>query len=40
MNDTLGGRPLRIGIATNALRERMVEGVVRISNGGVVVYIY
>jgi glycosyltransferase involved in cell wall biosynthesis len=40
MNDAIGSRPLRIGIATDALRERMVEGEARIANGGVGVYIY
>ena len=36
----IGSRPLRIGIATDALRERMVDGEARIANGGVGVYIY
>ncbi len=33
-------RPLRIGIVTDGLQERMVDGEVRIANGGVGVYIY
>ncbi len=33
-------RPLRIGIITDGLQERMVDGEVRIANGGVGVYIY
>ncbi len=33
-------RPLRIGIATDALYERIVDGEVRIANGGVGTYIY
>ncbi len=32
--------PLRIGIITDGLQERMVDGEVRIANGGVGVYIY
>jgi glycosyltransferase involved in cell wall biosynthesis len=34
------GRPLRIGIATDALHERSVDGEVRIANGGVGVYVH
>ena len=33
-------RPLRIGIATDALHERTVDGEVRIANGGVGVYVH
>ena len=33
-------RPLRIGIATDALYERVVDGEVRIANGGVGVYVH
>ena len=33
-------RPLRIGIITDGLQERTVDGEVRIANGGVGVYIY
>ena len=33
-------RPLRIGIVTDSMRERIVNGEVRIANGGVGVYIY
>jgi glycosyltransferase involved in cell wall biosynthesis len=33
-------RPLRIGILTDGLEERAVDGAVRIANGGVGVYIY
>src|SRR5512147_3027347 len=33
-------RPLRIGILTDGLEEREVDGTVRIGNGGVGVYIY
>jgi glycosyltransferase involved in cell wall biosynthesis len=36
----LEARPLRIGIITDGLQERMVDGEVRIANGGVGVYIY
>ena len=32
--------PLRIGIVTDGLQERIVDGEVRIANGGVGVYIY
>ena len=35
-----GSRPLRIGIATDALYERMLDGEVRIANGGVGVYVH
>lgn len=34
------GRPLRIGIATDALYEQIVDGEVRIANGGVGVYVH
>ena len=34
------GRALRIGIVTDGLQERIVDGEVRIANGGVGVYIY
>ena len=40
MTAETAGRPLRIGIATDALYERIVDGEVRIANGGVGVYIY
>src|SRR5579862_1661520 len=33
-------RPLRIGIVTDSMRERVVDGEARIANGGVGVYIY
>ena len=33
-------RPLRIGIVTDSMHERIVNGEVRIANGGVGVYIY
>ncbi|MGO9265921.1 MAG: hypothetical protein ACLQBA_13760, partial [Candidatus Binataceae bacterium] len=33
-------RNLRIGIVTDGLEERVVDGEVRIANGGVGVYIY
>jgi glycosyltransferase involved in cell wall biosynthesis len=36
----VSSRPLRIGIVTDALRERVVDGEARIANGGVGVYIY
>ncbi len=35
-----GSRPLRIGIATDALYERTVDGEARIANGGVGVYVH
>ncbi len=40
MNAEIANRPLRIGIATDALYERLVEGEVRIANGGVGAYVY
>jgi len=40
MAAALAARPLRIGIITDGLQERMVDGEVRIANGGVGVYIY
>jgi glycosyltransferase involved in cell wall biosynthesis len=40
MTAEIPARPLRIGIATDALHERIVDGEVRIANGGVGVYVY
>jgi glycosyltransferase involved in cell wall biosynthesis len=40
MSDESGARPLKIGIVTDSMRERIVNGEVRIANGGVGVYIY
>ena len=40
MAAALAARPLRIGIITDGLQERVVDGEVRIANGGVGVYIY
>lgn len=40
MTTEIGRRPLRIGIVTDALYERIVDGEVRIANGGVGVYVY
>ncbi len=40
MAAALATRPLRIGIITDGLQERVVDGEVRIANGGVGVYIY
>jgi len=40
MNAEVSARPLRIGIVTDSLLERIVDGEVRIANGGVGVYIY
>jgi len=40
MSDESGVRPLKIGIVTDSMRERNVNGEVRIANGGVGVYIY
>jgi glycosyltransferase involved in cell wall biosynthesis len=40
MNLENGARPLRIGIVTDALQERIVAGEARISNGGVGVYVH
>jgi glycosyltransferase involved in cell wall biosynthesis len=40
MPAALASRPLRIGIITDGLQERVVDGEVRIANGGVGVYIY
>ena len=37
---TVTGRALRIGILADGLQERIVDGEVRIANGGVGVYIY
>src|ERR1700730_14627645 len=35
-----GARPLKIGVVTDSMYERVVDGEVRIANGGVGVYIY
>ncbi len=40
MTAETAGRPLRIGIATDSLHERVVDGEARIANGGVGAYIY
>ncbi|MGO9450820.1 MAG: glycosyltransferase family 4 protein [Candidatus Binataceae bacterium] len=40
MNRASSSRPLRIGIVTDSLWERVVDGEVRIANGGVGVYVY
>ncbi len=40
MSAEVSSRPLRIGIVTDSLRERIVDGEARIANGGVGVYIY
>ena len=40
METQLPARNLRIGIVTDGLQERVVDGEVRIANGGVGVYIY
>src|ERR1039457_4121450 len=40
MTAEIATRPLRIGIATDALHERIVDGEVRIANGGVGVYVH
>ena len=40
MRDKSAARPLKIGIVTDSMRERTVNGEVRIANGGVGVYIY
>jgi glycosyltransferase involved in cell wall biosynthesis len=40
MTIDIGRRPLRIGIITDALHERTVDGEARIANGGVGVYVY
>lgn len=40
MNIEAAARPLRIGIATDALYEQMVDGAAHIANGGVGVYVY
>ncbi|MGA8793033.1 glycosyltransferase family 4 protein [Candidatus Binatus sp.] len=40
MTTESSARPLRIGIVTDSMHERIVNGEVRIANGGVGVYIY
>ena len=40
MNRASSSRPLRIGIVTDSLWERVVDGEVRIANGGIGVYVY
>jgi glycosyltransferase involved in cell wall biosynthesis len=40
MTAEIATRPLRIGIVTDALYERIVDGEVRVANGGVGVYVY
>lgn len=40
MTGVIVSRPLKIGIATDALYERVVDGEVRIANGGVGVYVH